>query len=280
MKIVIWGAGDGGLRTLTMLQKDIEVIAFIDISNEKEGTQLCGIKVYKPDILLKLEFDKIFIGNLYGDSIIETLKEYNITRDKIVDIFNNGLLDARIGTLKAIRDEIYENNIQGETAELGVYKGEFAQYINKFFPERKLFLFDTFEGFNQKDVAIEEKFGLSNAAKEEFYNDNIDLILNKMTCPENCIVKKGYFPDSAEGVEEKFCLVSLDVDLYMPTYSGLEYFYNRLSNGGYIMLHDYNSTRFNGVKKAVRKFCEEKGISITPLMDICGTAVISKPFIK
>ena len=37
----------------------------------------------------------------------------------------------------------------------GVFRGEFASKINKCFPNSKLYLFDTFEGFDERDVKIE-----------------------------------------------------------------------------------------------------------------------------
>ncbi|ROR31536.1 hypothetical protein EDD66_101153 [Mobilisporobacter senegalensis] len=41
MNVLIWGAGDGGLRTQTMLQSHIKVSAFMDIDKNKirENTQ-------------------------------------------------------------------------------------------------------------------------------------------------------------------------------------------------------------------------------------------------
>lgn len=41
-----------------------------------------------------------------------------------------------------------------------------------------------------------------------------------------------------KGIEDSFCFVSLDMDLYKPTYEGLHYFYPRLNHGGYIFIHD------------------------------------------
>ena len=52
--------------------------------------------------------------------------------------------------------------------------------------------------------------------------------MNKMTVPENCVIRKGLFPDTAVGLEEKFIFVSIDVDFENSTYEGLKYFYPRL----------------------------------------------------
>lgn len=44
------------------------------------------------------------------------------------------------------------NSIEGSVAEAGVYQGNFSAVINKCFPTRKLYLFDTFEGFDSKEI--------------------------------------------------------------------------------------------------------------------------------
>jgi DNA-binding PadR family transcriptional regulator len=56
-----------------------------------------------------------------------------------------------------------------------------------------------------------------------------------MPHPDSITVKPGFFPESLEGLEERFCLVSLDVDFYQTTLDGLHYFWSRLEKGGYIL---------------------------------------------
>ena len=89
----------------------------------------------------------------------------------------------------------------------------------------------------------------------------VNLVLNKMKYPENVIIKKGYFPESVQGIEDKFCFVSIDADLYTPILNGLEYFYPRLEKGGYIFIHDFGGYSFEGAKQAVLEFCDKYNIS-------------------
>jgi O-methyltransferase len=46
----------------------------------------------------------------------------------------------RLATLELLIEEIKQNNINGELAELGVFKGNFSKWINKEFPDKRLFL--------------------------------------------------------------------------------------------------------------------------------------------
>jgi O-methyltransferase len=180
----------------------------------------------------------------------------------------------RYQMLALIAEEIRDKNIEGCVAELGVYKGDFAKKINVHFPDKRLYLFDTFCGFDKRDVEIEQKFN-NNAKEKDFANHSVDVVLKKMRHPQNCIVKKGWFPETTENVEERFAFVSIDADLFEPIYRGLLYFYNRLEKGGYIFVHDYNGKLY-GAKEAVQKFSAEFNVPYVPLSDLCGSVVFAK----
>jgi O-methyltransferase len=196
-----------------------------------------------------------------------------LSRKKRIDLRRSDYI--RLSTLELIAEEIYQKNITGNVAELGVYKGDFAKDINAVFPDKKFYLFDTFEGFDNRDIAKEVEAGFSDG-KQDFSDTSVEAVLAKMSNPGNCIVKKGFFPQSAEGVSDTFCFVSLDTDLYEPILAGLEFFYPRLSSGGYIFVHDFNNEEYKGARQAVVEFCDKMKIGFTPIADIGGTAVIAK----
>ncbi len=183
---------------------------------------------------------------------------------------------CRMMSLQLAAERIAVKNIPGAIAEVGVYRGEFAAVLNQLFSDRTLYLFDTFEGFSGNDLLDGEEGKHSQAAVGDFENTNVELVMSRMAHPEKVIVLKGYFPATTEGLEGRFALVSLDVDLYKPTLAGLEYFYPRLSAGGYIFIHDYNNRRFRGVRKAVDEFTDATGATLVQLPDFAGTAILSK----
>lgn len=182
---------------------------------------------------------------------------------------------VRLATLELVSDEIARKNLKGNVAELGVYKGKFARYINQYFKERKLYLFDTFEGFDARDIHVEKAEGLSSGS-QNFADTSIESVLRQMPHKENCIPVKGFFPESAANVNDRFVFVSIDADLYEPIYEGLKFFYPLLVPGGYIFIHDFNNDNYPGTRKAVLKFCEEKNISFVPIPDSAGSAIICK----
>lgn len=182
---------------------------------------------------------------------------------------------VRYTTLELCCNEIRKHNVNGNIAELGVYKGDFAKRINQLFPDKKLYLFDTFEGFDAKDVSTEKKKSFSSG-EQDFSDTSVELVLSKMKYPANCIIKKGFFPNSVMGVDDRFCFVSIDADLYEPILAGLQFFYPKLEPKGYIFVHDFNNDLYKGAKIAVLEFCEANSINYLPIPDSCGTAIITK----
>lgn len=185
----------------------------------------------------------------------------------------------RIRTFELVIDEILSKDVAGEVAEVGVFRGEFAKYINAAFQDRKCYLFDTFEGFRESEAIKEkEKGNCGDAFIERFKDTSMDRVLQSMPFPDNIICKKGLFPESLGGLEERFAFVSLDVDFEETMYAGLSYFYPRLNSGGYLFLHDYNSSTLSGVRNAVIKYEHNNNINIAkvPIPDLCGTLVITK----
>src|SRR6476659_3538818 len=88
-----------------------------------------------------------------------------VRRKRPID--KNYLDYIRLATLELISNQVNVLQLPGHVAELGVYKGKFARYINEYFPGRKLYLFDTFEGFDERDIAKEQHHNYSSG-KQNF----------------------------------------------------------------------------------------------------------------
>jgi hypothetical protein len=173
--------------------------------------------------------------------------------------------------------EIINNHINGEVAEAGVFRGIFARLINAVFPDRKLYLFDTFESYNPDEFEAEVKKGRFEPKLFDGHLDtNVELVLNIMEHPDSCVIRKGYFPQTAEGLEnERFSFVSIDLNLEQSTYDALVWFYPRLNEGGYIFMHDYNI--YDSIKTAVERYERDYGsVKKIPIADFAGTLVIVK----
>lgn len=278
-KIMIFGAGQAGQMMLNWASSDCNLLGFIDNNSLLWDKEIYNLKIYSLEEALEMTPDIIVITVLNREASLEIEKKLREKgyKGKVFNIneFRN-YMDIRLSTLRLIAKEINEKNLDGEVAELGVYKGKFSAEINRLFPDKNIYLFDTFEGFYKEDVDIEEACGYSRAKEGDFSDTNIDLVKSKLPYKDKALFFKGYFPDSIKGELPSFCFVSLDTDLYKPTYVGLNEFYPKLVKGGVIIIHDYNSTQFPGVKRAVNRFCKENNVFVLPICDMHGSAVIMK----
>lgn len=176
----------------------------------------------------------------------------------------------------AIR-RILREEIPGAFAEVGVYLGSSSKVIHRLAPDREMYLFDTFEGFPAADLkGWEQKCGVQWSP--DTFRSSIELVKRNLGDTRNVHFRKGYFPDTAKGLEdERFAFVNLDVDLYNPTLAGLEFFYPRMSRGGYMFVHDYNNAEADrGVSQAVDLFFKDKRECIVEVPDAGGTIVIRR----
>jgi len=279
--VMVYGAGQCGQMVHTYLKRELNIQGFIDRRPDLQDKIVDGLPVINLEKALDYNPDLIIIAVMNAEQNTEIqnqLMEKGIKREQLLSIRSmKEYLDGRFSAARLIAREINKKNISGAVAELGVYQGEFVALINELFPERKLYLFDTFEGFDTRDIEMEIEGELSYAKKGDFRDTSIDLVKRKLNFPERAIFIKGYFPETAEGLEETYAFVSIDADLYNPVYEGLNYFYPRMNRGGYILIHDYNNLQFKGAGKAVEQYCSENNLFVVPLSDIHGSAVIVKP---
>ena len=222
-----------------------------------------------PDEIFEVNPDVVIMGILTG---YEDAKNYLIDKGypeekiitKHVDLSTRARRQCLYDTAKIIK----ECSVEGAVAELGVYRGDFAKDINSVFPGRVLYLFDTFEGFSEYDFEHDNKTELLTNYVGRFADTSVDLVLSRMPFADKCVVKKGYFPSTTNGLEDvRYAFVSIDVDLYEPILAGLNYFWPRMSIGGYIFIHDYFSQSYFGTRKAIKEFADKNKIVYTPIGD-------------
>lgn len=296
MKTAIFGAGQAGVMTQKWLPAENEILCFIDNNIGRIGRSIDGIPVLSLADALKKSPDMICIAVLNREAGA-TIRAQVISAGYTGEIRNleqiRSLQDIRLAALRLLAGTIQARKIEGTVAELGVYKGDFAAEINRLFPERPQYYFDTFSGFDardleterqilsdadeEKDAAPHGKRGRSDRQFRDFSDTSMQEVMHRFSHPENVHLVRGYFPDSTAQIPEtEYAFVSLDPDLYAPTLAGLQYFWPRLVSGGVILLHDYTSMQFPGVKKAADEFMVPKGLVPVPLMDLHGSAVLVK----
>jgi O-methyltransferase len=69
----------------------------------------------------------------------------------------------------------------------------------------------------------------------------------------------------------------LDVDLYQPALDVFTFFYSRMSRGGYIFMHDYNSPESDrAIFRAAHEFLADKPEMLIEMPDYSGSALFRK----
>lgn len=185
---------------------------------------------------------------------------------------NNNSLD--IGRLYAIImnvRQVMQEGVSGDLAELGVYKGNsaavLAHYARQF--DRRLYLFDTFEGFASEDL-----IGL-DSSREKIFSDTSLAAVQRLVGPRSVDYRVGRFPDTLDATisSKTFSVVHLDCDLYTPMKAALDFFVPRMSPGGLIIMHDYAGVYWDGIKRAVDECIPRFGCHIVIVPDKSGTAL-------
>lgn len=169
----------------------------------------------------------------------------------------------------------------GDYAELGTFRGISARLILRHMNrESELHCFDTFEGFDDKDIRSESQNLRHRALAGTFGNTSLEraekMILDGKTDSGRLFLHQGYFPGTFHGLENRsWRFVHLDADLYLPTLEGIKSFYPQLFPGGVMLLHDYYSF-FDGVRRAADEYFSPLGIAVVPMPDKAGTGIVIK----
>ena len=315
MGIYVWGTGCGASELIEQGLDLERISAFVD--SYPSGEYFLGKPVLLPEHLVLDDCELLIVTTRHADAVAERCGQLEIPESKLLFLKNNHDLSDRnaacsiarellgdallkkllpkqriVPTPASLADSVLSqrdlsndyvrlatlellcrrlDDVPGAAAELGVYKGFFARCINQLLPERKLYLFDSFEGFAEEANA-------SASFQAAHANTTIEKVLDIMPHRSMVTVTPGFFPASLNGLEEAFCLVSLDVDFAQTTLEGLRYFWPRLQRGGFIMLHDWGNPSLPGVAQALKIYEEELGDTIPaiPLCDVGGTLVLCK----
>ncbi|MGB3221273.1 MAG: TylF/MycF/NovP-related O-methyltransferase [Desulforhopalus sp.] len=148
----------------------------------------------------------------------------------------------------------YTSGLSGEMAECGCYVGVSAWFMAQASPNKQLYLFDSFEGLSTPGKCDKPDDGVQVWEKGDLQTSE-DILRNNLKEYSNIQILKGWIPTRFPEVNDtNFTLVHIDVDLYQPTLDSLNFFYERLTPGGVIVLDDYGYLTCPGAYKAANDF--------------------------
>ena len=139
---------------------------FSDLEKGELKEEIEGMPIMPADLAVALQPDVLVIAAT--DSEKSHALEYMAIRAGFLNdiVFIRDLheqFSIRCSVLRRLCRRLTGLGVEGNVAELGCYRGDTSWQLNVLMPDRKLYLFDTFEGFDERDVDMERKLGCSDA---------------------------------------------------------------------------------------------------------------------
>jgi O-methyltransferase len=174
----------------------------------------------------------------------------------------------RLDALQACIEDILENNVPGDFAETGVWRGGSVILMRALLKvhnitERKVWCADSFEGMpipkgrdkETSDMEFSDRDYLKVSVEEVKRNfERFGLLDDQVQ------FLKGWFSETLPIAPiRQLALLRLDGDLYESTRDALSNLYDKISAGGYVIIDDYNN--WEGCRIAVDEFRNDRGIT-------------------
>ena len=175
----------------------------------------------------------------------------------------------RLNNIEYCIKEIVKNNIEGDFAELGVWRGGAAILMRALLKEinekyRKVWVVDSFEGLPEPNA---NKYPADKGDKHFMFDDlkvSIEEVKHNFNkyglLDEHVKFLKGWFKDTLPTAPiSKLALLRLDGDMYESTMDGLVNLYPKLSVGGYVIVDDWGA--IPACKQAVLDYRKQHNIT-------------------
>ncbi len=206
---------------------------------------------------------------LFINDIIRIKSIYNPELLKVRDLIGEikretQMLLDEVEAIQIFRSIRQTSKIEGDIAEVGVFRGGSAKLICEAKETKNLHLFDTFKGLPALTREDSPRLFYENQ-----FSASYDEVTHYLQNYQDVYFYKGLFPSTAGPIAHKnFSFVHIDVDLYEATLECIKFFYPRLNKGGILISHDYGFA--SGVKKAFDEFFYDKPEPIIEL-EMSGT---------
>lgn len=157
---------------------------------------------------------------------------------------------------------VLEQGIVGDVVELGCYEGTCAlfmqQILSRHAPERKLHVYDSFEGLPQKthwdaSVAGEQfRAGELRASKSRLIRNFRQA---NLAIP---VIHQGWFADlTTRDIPTQIAFAFLDGDFYESIKTSFALITSQMAPGGTIIVDDYQAPALPGATKAVNEWLKD-----------------------
>ena len=149
--------------------------------------------------------------------------------------------------------------VPGAVIQVGVWRGGLAAHLLNLFPDRRIYLADTFTGIPYHEPCDGDYHNVGDFGDVDFNQ------IQALFAPfPNVALLKGIFPPDDTAIKAiKYAVVHLDVDVYRSYKECLEFLYPRTVKGGLIMIDDYKVASAPGCSLALDEFLVDKPEKMT-----------------
>jgi len=192
------------------------------------------------------------------------------SRDALICSVSNHTMSSpdRLNKLIDLAEYCNRAGIAGDFVECGSYKGGSSAVLSRYLDKKRhLWIYDSFKGMPEttdKDgETARQCVGLCAATVQ----DVIEIMNTVGTEPSQYTITKGWFVDSfRKQLPDRVALLHCDADWYESVMLVLETFYDRVTDGGCIILDDFGF--WEGCREAFYDFCFSRGEK--PLIERLG----------
>jgi len=172
--------------------------------------------------------------------------------------------------IATLLDDVLHRQVAGDVLEVGAFEGGNALALltlQSRLSARHYYILDSFEGFPQISNKDPQNFGAGDYAT----GTPVEEIVNGFKTFGNATVIKGFVPATFAHLSEtqRYSVVFYDCDLYQPAIDTFQYAWDKLSTGGYMVVHDYcvQEGGFDGVRQAVDSYFGKLTVQVIPFFE-------------
>ena len=151
----------------------------------------------------------------------------------------------------------------GDVIECGIFQGVTSVLMAKLMDIRhsnkKLFLFDSFQGLPEPDRKVDASLRFQKGGWKASRAE-VEALLAKYNVLQRCVLYEGWFADTLPQLNDgqQFCFAYVDADLHSSTVDCLRHIWQRLGQNAVAVFDDYHHPS-GGVRKALDEWVGETG---------------------
>lgn len=160
-------------------------------------------------------------------------------------------------------DHALQRQQPGDVVECGVFQGVTSVLMAKLMDirqsDKKLFLFDSFQGLPEPDRQVDASARFQKGAWSASRKD-VEALLAKHNVLQRCVLHEGWFSETLPKLSDtqQFCFAYIDADLHASTVDCLKHIWKRMAPNAVAVFDDYHHPS-GGVRKALDEWVGASG---------------------